>query len=836
MHSRCASLFAVHLFAVLASAQTDPAAPFAPRSVAPPAAASHESLSTSDLAELRAAVDALKHAVRETPEGLSARNPGQRWELRFDGRGVDVRPDAGRWAWGLELLAFGRSGAEREVELPDDVRHDGGRVSYVWDDTLAEWFVNDRRGLEHGYTLSERPAGAEGPLHFTLAVRGDLAPSLRADGRNVAFVDAGGVCVVDYAGLTVFDADGADVPARFVLPTASATGAATLLLVVDDQAARYPLTIDPVAQQAYIKSSNSWLGDSFGDAVAVSGDTAVVGASFEDGGSTGVNGDESSQSSGASGAAYVFVRNSGGWSQQAYLKATNTGTGDAFGTSVAISGDTIVVGAFREDSNATGVDGDGANNSLTDSGAAYVYVRNGTTWSPQAYLKSSAGGFDDWFGISVGVSGDTIVVGANQEDSNATGIGGTATNNSSFNAGAAYVFVRNGGTWSLQAYLKASNTSVNDHFGRAVTISGETIAVGAFQEDSSATGVNGDQASNAASNSGAAYVFVRSGGTWTQQAYLKASNTGPEDQFGRSVSASGDLLVVGAFSEDSSATGVGGDQADNGTPHSGAAYVFRRSGTSWSQEAYLKASNTGTGDAFGWAVSADGDLIVVGADQEGSQATGVDGDQGDDSLHWAGSAYVFRRSGGLWHQLAYLKASNTGANDEFGAAVAVSGDVVLVGATGEDSEAAGIGGTQGDDHLGANSGAVYAFDAGTGATGQFIDLGFGLAGAHAPVLTGSGSLAAGGSFTLAMTDLPPAATSYVVVGFIPLFAPFKGGVLGPSVDLLVPVGSGAGALSLPASSPPGIPSGASLYVQTWTADAGGPAGFDATNVLQCLFP
>jgi hypothetical protein len=238
-------------------------------------------------------------------------------------------------------------------------------------------------------------------------------------------------------------------------------------------------------------------------------------------------------------------------------------------------------------------------------------------------------------------------------------------------------------TITQQAYLKASNTGAFDLFGRSVAISGETVVVGAYQESRNATGVNGDQTNNSAIDSGAAYVFVRSGGTWSQQAYLKASNTGEFDQFGYSVAISGETIVVVAPGEDSNATGVNGDQTDNSAGFSGAAYVFVRSGGTWSQQAYLKASNTGTNDLFGWSVAISGETIVVGAIGEDSNATGVNGDQTNNSAIDSGAAYVFVRSGGTWSQLAYLKASNTGTNDLFGYSVAISGETIVVGAPNE---------------------------------------------------------------------------------------------------------------------------------------------------------
>ena len=164
-----------------------------------------------------------------------------------------------------------------------------------------------------------------------------------------------------------------------------------------------------------------------------------------------------------------------------------------------------------------------------------------------------------------------------------------------------------------EAYVKASNTGAADFFGWSVAISGDTVVVGAPGEDSSATGVNGDETNNSASAAGAAYVFTRSAGAWSQQAYLKASYTWPDDNFGWSVAVSGDTVVVGAYREDSLATGVNGNQIDNSATDAGAAYVFTRSAGAWSQQAYVKASNTGAGDRFGWSVAIDADTVVVGA-------------------------------------------------------------------------------------------------------------------------------------------------------------------------------------------------------------------------------
>jgi hypothetical protein len=433
----------------------------------------------------------------------------------------------------------------------------------------------------------------------------------------------------------------------------------------------YPMMLDQtITEQAYLKASNTEETDRFGTSVAISGDTVVVGAVGEASNATGVNGNQSNNSAFQSGAAYVFVRSGMSWSQQAYLKASNTDADDRFGRSVAISGDTIVVGAPNEDSSATEVNGDQSDNSAQNPGAVYVFVRSGTSWSQQAYLKASNTGFGR-FGSTVAISGDTVVTGGPD---------------------AAYVFVRSGTSWSQQGYLVGSNTMENDLFGWSVAISGDTIAVGAPSETS---GLEGDE-SGESSGSGAAYVFVRSGTSWSQQAFLKASNAGGNDRFGWSVAISGDTVVVGALLERSNATGVNGDQSNDLAPRSGAAYVFVRSGTSWSQQAYLKASNTKADDQFGASIAISGDMVVVGASDPVQRGNGEN------------AAYAFVRSGTSWSQRAYLVGSNTEAVDNFGRSAAISGDTVVVGAPFENSSATGVDG-DGSDNSANVAGAAYVF-------------------------------------------------------------------------------------------------------------------------------
>ncbi len=468
-------------------------------------AAPPEGLARKDCTGLRAAYEAERHAARRVDGGYRARNPGQRWRTDFDGRGFRTEPDSGDWTWGLELSSYGFAGHERAVTVPSGTSAEGKRVVYEWDECLDEWYENDRRGLEHGFTVHRRPpreGGSElAQLILNLSIRGGLRPEVTAGGRDVRFLDEQSTAVLTYTGLTVLDAEGRELKARF---DRSDLG---LRLSIDELGARYPLTVDPIAQQAYIKASNPDVEDLFGYGAAISGDTVVIGAHWEDSDADGVDGDQGDNSASSAGAAYVFVRNGTTWSQQAYLKAFNSDAGDEFGRRLSICGDTIVVGSHEEDSGATGVGGDESDNSAADAGAVYVFVRNGTTWSQQAYLKASNTDPGDRFGQSASICGDTIVVGAPHEDSPATGINGNQTVNGASGAGAAYVFVRSGTTWSQEAYLKASNTDPIDWFGLSVSVSGDTIVVGAPGEDSAATGVNGDQNDDGTPYAGAAYVF-----------------------------------------------------------------------------------------------------------------------------------------------------------------------------------------------------------------------------------------------------------------------------------------------------------------------------------------
>jgi len=381
--------------------------------------------------------------------------------------------------------------------------------------------------------------------------------------------------------------------------------------------------------------------DHFGRSVAIADDddTIVVG-SWQDDTDNGIE----------SGSAYVYTRSSSStgttttalWTLQAKLTANDGEAFDQFGVSLAIDSDTVVVGANGDD------------DSGSNSGSAFVFTRTGTTWTEQAKLMPSDGALDDYFGRSVAIDGDTIVVGANFGD-----------NDSGQNSGAVYVFLRTGILWSQQAKLMASDGTALDEFGRSVAIAGDTIVVGAYFADND----NG-------SESGSVFVFTRTGSTWTEQTKLTASDGAAQDRFGGGVAIDGDTIVVGAeFSDNSSGS------------NSGSAYVFTLTGATWTQQAKLTADDGAVDDRFGTSVAIDGDTIIVGATRND-----VDG------ITDSGSTYVFTRTGSTWTLQTKLAATDGATDDEFGNSVDVSGTTIVVGASLTDSES------------GTDSGSTYIYD------------------------------------------------------------------------------------------------------------------------------
>jgi len=338
-----------------------------------------------------------------------------------------------------------------------------------------------------------------------------------------------------------------------------------------------------------------------------------------------------------SGSVYVFTRTGTLWALQGKLTPSDGAPDDLFGGHVAVDGDTIVVGALGDDDNGL------------DSGSVYVYTRTGTVWALQGKLTARDGAVGDRFGESVTVDGDTIVSGAREDDDNG------------IDSGSAFVFTRTGTVWTQQGKLTASDGASDDFFGFSVAINGDTIVIGAFRDDD-----NGF-------NSGSAYVFTRTGTVWALQEKLTAGDGASEDLFGFSVAINGDTIVIGAFRD------------DDARIDSGSAYVFTRTGMVWTQQGKLTASDGSFDDLFGFSVAVSEDTIVIG--------TRLDDDNGSDS----GSAYVFTRTGTVWAQQGKLTASDGASGDFFGASVAIDEDTIVIGAVF-------------DDDNGDQSGSAYVFD------------------------------------------------------------------------------------------------------------------------------
>lgn len=609
-----------------------------------------------------------------SPDGFAVRNGAQGLTARFTAGGVDVRAGAARLGFGLRGYGYG---PRLRPLAPVAPTASANRVSYRHG-ALTEWYVNGPLGLEQGFTVAAPPGERHGgELTIALQLSGAGAASLLPGGTGLRFSGAS----LRYQGLAAADATGRTLWARLEL-----SGRA-LLFRVDDTKARYPITVDPFVQQAKLVAGGPGT-EQLGWSVAVSGDTVVIGAP-----------------SSTHGAGYVFVKPSAGWAsgaQTAKLTASDAAARD-LGNSVAISGDTVVLGAPT------------VNGSHLTQGAVYVYVKPAGGWTSTtqtATLTASDAADSDWLGVSVAVDGDTIVAGA------------ARTDGASLSAGqGAYLFVRPPAGWTngtQTAKLTASDAAPADLLGASVGISGNTVVVGAPLADVSGHTDQGD-----------AYVYVEPGTGWanaTQTAKLTSSDGAASDEFGYAVAVASDTVVAGAPGKSSggavylfgkpaggwasgtqtaklttsdSGSGLGGDvDIDAGTVvagkegangSAGAAYVFVRPVGGWvdaTQTAKLAASDGHSGDLL-FAVAVSGNTVVAGA----SYVT-IAGHYG------AGVANIFVKPAAGWAngtQTARLTSSAAAANDELGYSVAVSGDTVVVGAPFAD--------------VGANSdqGAAYVF-------------------------------------------------------------------------------------------------------------------------------
>ncbi|MDD4308201.1 MAG: FG-GAP repeat protein, partial [Thermoplasmata archaeon] len=444
--------------------------------------------------------------------GYVASNPDNGWHATFKEGGARVTATGSAWSWSISPTIYGYEGNMIHLNAAPSTVSGKNRISSAFSEDFTAWYINDEKGLEHGFDIAAPPEQGAGPLVINIALETGLEPAVYPGG--ICFLDGNGEVALDYSELLVTDSTGAELPSELSI----SSDCRTITISLDDSGAAYPITIDPLLTTPVKKltASDGAPNDLFGASVAVSGDTIVVGAYGDDGGR---------------GSAYVFTRNNGGadyWGQVEKLTATDGAASDLFGASVAVSGDTILVGAYGDDGS---------------QGSAYVFTRNSggaDYWGQVKKLTAKDGTNNDLFGASVAISGDIIIVGAFGDD-----VVGS-------DQGSAYVFTRNNGSaenWGMIKKLTASDGGADDYFGASVSVSGDTVTVGAYGDDS---------------GQGSVYVFTRNNGGadyWGQVKKLNAADGAADDWFGASVSVSGDTIVVGSY----------GDETGQGS-----AYVFMR--------------------------------------------------------------------------------------------------------------------------------------------------------------------------------------------------------------------------------------------------------------------
>ncbi len=547
--------------------------------------------------------------VPERPGVFETRNAVQGIRAEFDGADTRVYPLEGDpWEWGLTLVDYGHPETLSPIPAGELVA-EGNRLENRRGD-FVEWYVNDHRGLEQGFTLmSEPPGDPSEPLVLRLSASGTLTTVADRDPSSLRLVNDAGETILRYGGLVAWDASGRHLSARLV------SSAKLLAIEVDDADAQYPVTIDPLVFTEDVKLLATEPGDLFGQSVALSGETLIVGVTGEDIAGVATN----------TGAAFVFDRIEGEWSYEERLIADDAANGDNFGGAVDIDGEVMVAGASGDDIDA-----------VSNAGSGYVFERTGSTWNQVSKLTANDGAGNDKLGHSVAISGGLIVMGSPFDDHSGL-----------TNAGAAYVFRQFLGYWVQSAKLTAYDADSGDRFGQSVDISNFTVVVGADVD----THEHGN-------SSGSAYVYLRNGiFNWNHEAKLTADDASFGESFGFAVSVEEDTAVVGARS-----AGHAGDD------RTGAVYVYTRENTTWTQQAKLLHSDPESNDKMGTDVAISGGQIFAGipyADPGGW--TG------------AGEVHVFVQGESGWTEKARLTASDPTQHNSFGDRLAADAGTVAVG-------------------------------------------------------------------------------------------------------------------------------------------------------------
>ncbi len=558
-----------------------------------------------------------------------AQNIANRFTTHFDKNGFRIFIDKDernlKTLW--RLKSVGRGEHQNEVSTEEtkaernhfEIRYKS--VNVFKSISLTEWFENKPEGLEHGFTLPEKPPQESNQnLRLIISVTGDLMAKGDDDGQGLTLLTRDGSNVFRYEKLKVWDATSKILPARIFSRNRQ------VMIDVEDKTAVYPLTIDPIFKpHKALAASDGNAYDRFGKSVAIDGNTAIIGANCD-----------SIGSNNCQGSAYIFKRSGNNWYQEAKLTAGDGAANDKFGSSVSLSGNSVIIGAPLDDISAN-----------QDQGSAYIFVRNGYVWSQQWKLTAGDGAPNDYFGASVDIDFNSVVVGSNGDDIC-----------SNHNQGSAYVFIRNGPLWFQQVKLTASNGAVEDQFGHAVAISGNTVVVGAhFYNSYSDT------------SKGSAYVFTGNGGSWNQIQKL-IPNDDANAPVGWDVDIAGDTAVVSLFNPPYS--------IPSSKPR--AVYVFARNASpNWSQQA--KLTDTGSNwefREFGKSIAVDKNTIVVGAPSHHDHPPG---------LGWDGEVHTFFRSvyNNVWFNQQKLTAfiesdpNNFGHAHGLGTSVGVSGNFLIAG-------------------------------------------------------------------------------------------------------------------------------------------------------------
>lgn len=561
------------------------------------------------------------HAIK-TNLGYKFENKAQNFSSIFTSEGVKLQNE--NLVWDMGLKAWGINGSLIPINETLPIAN-LNRVTYQHEG-IVEWYINGPGGLQQGFTVEYPLQNAGSPLTIQLELPENINAHINEDGTSMTFTGKDGAYLLAYSGLWAFDAADQTLPAYLETNVLQNL----LYIVVDVENAVFPITIDPWTQTTKLEASDQAFSDQFGWATAISGDVVAIGAN-KDGDAAGGDTD--------AGSVYVFVKPAGGWintsTYAAKLTASDRAKFDEFGSAVAIDGNTIVVGTPGDESS---------------TGAAYVFEMPAGGWAgnlTETAKLTASGSYahpGDEFGCSVAIDGDVIVAGA-KEDVIPSG----------WRVGAAYVFVKPAANWasmSESARLTSTGSMHQDEFGTSVSVSEDTVIVGAPRVDL------------VGAYSGSAYIFERPAGGWTgaltPDAVIMPSDSNIYVNFGHAVEINSGTILAGAY----------GDSLRSGT-----AYIFEE-GSAWgngavNQSAILTASDSAMLDEFGYSVSLDNQFAAIGAQWD------------DDNGNNSGSVYIFEQLGSGWTDMtetAKVSASDGAEYDYLGRSTAISGNVIVSGA------------------------------------------------------------------------------------------------------------------------------------------------------------